>query len=132
MSQENVEIVRRIYDEVSARRQFPPEWFDPACISDFTDVAPEGTLHRGIEATNAAIAAYFGTFDNFHVAVEQIVYADDERVVVAIRDGGRIRDSGTTITSRYFHAWAFRNGKVVRLSSHTDEAAALKAVGLAE
>jgi ketosteroid isomerase-like protein len=88
--------------------------------------------HRGVEATNAAIAAYFGTFENFHVAVEQIVYADHERVVAAIRDGGRIRGSGTEITSRYFHAWTFRDGKVVRLSSHTDEAAALKAVGLAE
>lgn len=132
MSHENIEIVRRIYEEISARREFPPEWFDPACITDFTDVAPEGSLHRGVEATNAAIAAYFDTFENFHVAVEQIVYADNERVVAAIRDGGRIRGSSMEITSRYFHAWAFRDGKVVRLSSHADEAAALNAVGLTE
>jgi ketosteroid isomerase-like protein len=127
MSRENVEIVRRIYEEITVRREFPAEWFDPACISDFTDVAPEGSLHRGVEATNEAIAGYFATFEDFHVAVEQIVYADHERVIAAIRDGGRIRDSGTEITSRYFHAWAFRNGKVVRLSSHTDEAAGVKA-----
>jgi ketosteroid isomerase-like protein len=71
-------------------------------------------------------------FENFHAAVEQIVYADHKRVVAAVRDSGRMRDSSAEITSRYFHAWAFRDGKVVRLSSHTDEAAALKAVGLAE
>ncbi len=63
---------------------------------------------------------------------EEIVYADQQRVVIAIRDGGRIRDSRAEITSRYFHAWRFRDGKVVRLSSHLERAAALKAVGLAE
>jgi ketosteroid isomerase-like protein len=130
MSQENLEIVRRIYEEITVRREFPPEWFDQACITDFTDVAPGGSLHRGVEAANAAIAPYFGTFANFHVAVEQIVYSDRDRVVAAIRDGGQIGDSATEITSRYFHAWTFRDGKVVRLSSHTDEAAARRAVGL--
>ncbi len=132
MSQENVETVRRIYEGISARREFPPECFDPGCITDFTDVAPGGSLHRGVEATNAAIAAYFATFEDFRVAIEQIVYTDHVRVVAAIRDGGRIRDSSAEMTSRYFHAWTFREGKVVRLSSHTDKAAALKAVGLAE
>ena len=131
MSEENVEIMRRIYEEINLRLEFPREWFDPDCVTDWTEIAPEGGLFRGIDATNAAIAAYFGTFENFHVAVEEIVYADEERVVAAIRDGGRIRGSSTEITSPYFHAWTFRDGKVARLSSHTDKAAALKAVGLA-
>ena len=130
MSQENVEIVQRIYEAINARGEFPPERFDAGCITDFTDVAPEGSLHRGVEATNEAIAGYFGTFANFHVVVERIVYADHQRVVAAIRDGGRIRDSSAEITSRYFHSWTFRDGKVTRLSSHTEEASALKSVGL--
>ena len=132
MSQENIEIVRRIYEEITARLEFPREWFAPDCVSDWTEIAPEGGLYRGVDAANAAIAAYFGTFENFHVAADEIVHADRERVVVAIRDGGRIKGSELEITSRYFHAWTFRNGKVVRLSSHTEQAAALKAVGLAE
>jgi ketosteroid isomerase-like protein len=132
MSQENVEVVRRIYEEISLRQEFPNEWFDPACVADFTQVAPEGSLARGIDSINAAIAPYFGTFESFHVVAEEIVYADRDRVVAAIRDGGRIRDSDAEITSRYFHAWTFRDRKVVRLSSHTDKRGALKAVGLAE
>jgi ketosteroid isomerase-like protein len=132
MSQENVEIVRRIYEEINVRLEFPPEWFDPDCVTDWTDVAPDAGLFRGVDATNAAIASYFGTFENFHVEAEEIVYADQDRVVAAIRDGGRIKNSDTEITSRYFHAWTLRDGKVVRLSSHTDRSAALEAVGLAE
>ena len=53
MSQENIEIVRRIYEEINARLEFPREWFDPDCVTDWTDVAPEGDIIHGIEATNA-------------------------------------------------------------------------------
>jgi ketosteroid isomerase-like protein len=132
VSQENVELVRRVYEEITVRRELPAEWFAPSCITDFTDVAPDGGVHHGVEAANAAIAPYFGMFENFHVAVARIVHADHGRVVAAIRDGGQLRDSSREITSRYFHAWSFHKGKVLRLSSHTDETAALKAVGLEE
>jgi len=132
MSETNVEVVRRIYEEINARLEFPPEWFAPDCVTDWTDVAPEGEVMHGIEATNALIASYFGTFDNFHVAAEEIVHADQERVVVEIRDGGRMPGSDTEITSKYFHAWTLRDGKVVALSSHIDRERALKAIGLAD
>src|ERR1700730_18848468 len=112
MSETNVEVVRRIYEEINARLEFPPEWFAPDCVTDWTDVAPEGEVMHGIEATNALIASYFGTFDNFHVAAEEIVHADQERVVVAIRDGGRMPGSDTEITRKYFPAWTLRDGKV--------------------
>jgi ketosteroid isomerase-like protein len=131
MSQENVEIVRRIYEEINVRLEFPREWFAPDCVTDWTDVAPDAGLLEGVDATNAMIASYFGTFENFYVVAEEIVFADQERVVTEIRDGGLMRDSNKEITSRYFHAWTFRDGKVVRLSSHTDRRQALKAVGLA-
>ena len=132
MSRENVEIVRRIYEGINARREFPPEWFAPDCVTDWTDVAPEGELLRGVEATNTALAPYFATFEDFHVVAEEIVHADRERVIVAIRDGGRLRGSDTEISSRYFDVWTFHDGKVVRLSAHTDRTRAFNAVGLEE
>jgi hypothetical protein len=71
-----VEIVRRIYEEITARREFPRGWFDPECVTDWTEVAPGAGRYRGVDATNAAIAPYFGTFENFHVEDEKVVYAD--------------------------------------------------------
>jgi ketosteroid isomerase-like protein len=132
VSQENVEIVQRIYEEINVRLEFPPEWFDPDCVTDWTDVAPDAQLIRGIDATNALIGAYFGTFENFHVTVDEVMYADQQRVVVAIRDRGQMKGSDVQITSQYCHVWTLRDGKVVRLSSHADKAGALKAVGLSE
>src|SRR5438874_11598531 len=120
ISNQNVEIVRRIDGEINLHREYPREWFDPDCVTDWTQVAPDGALDHGVDAANAAVASYFGTFEDFHVEAEDIVYADQERVVAIIRDGGRIRGSNREVTNRYFHAWAFRDGRVIRLSSHLD------------
>jgi hypothetical protein len=50
------EVVRRIYVEISTRQEFPREWFDPACVADFSQVAPEGGPSCGVDSINAAIA----------------------------------------------------------------------------
>ncbi|MGZ3304203.1 MAG: nuclear transport factor 2 family protein [Isosphaeraceae bacterium] len=132
MSQENVEIVRRIYREVGAHLALPGELFDPNCVTDWTQVSPDfGVLH-GVEASQEALASYFGTFEDFHIEVEEVLHDDEERVVTAVRDGGRIKATDAEVWNRFFHAWTFRDGKVVRLSSHTDSAQALEAVGLRE
>src|SRR2546423_4735992 len=120
MSQENVEIVCRIYGEINLHREFPREWFDPDCVTDWTQLAPDGGLDHGVDAANVAVASYFGTFEDFHVEAEDIVYADQERVVAIIRDGGRHRGSSREVTNRYFHAWAFRDGRGIPLSRHLD------------
>jgi len=85
-----------------------------------------------LDASQQALGSYFSTFENFHVAIEEVVHADEGRVVTKIRDGGRMRGSSAEIWSQFFHVWSFREGKVVRWSSYIDRAAALEAVGLPE
>ncbi|MCW2969006.1 MAG: hypothetical protein JWO23_133 [Solirubrobacterales bacterium] len=131
MSQQNLEVVTRIYEELNSHQAFPPELFAPDCVTDLTEVSLDfGVLH-GVDASQKALAPYFGTFDDFHVAAE-VLHADEQLVVTAIRDGGRIRGSGAEVWNRYFHAWTLRDGRVVRLSSHTDREEAFRAVGLAD
>jgi ketosteroid isomerase-like protein len=132
MSQENVELVRRIYEEVSASLVLPRELFDPDCVTDWTQVSPDFGVLRGVDASQAALASYFETFENFHVAAEEIVHADEQRVITAVRDGGRIKGTDGEVWNRFFHAWTFRDGKVIRLSSHTDRDQALEAAGLSD
>ncbi len=132
MSQENVEVVRRIYREVSSRRALPKELFDADCVTDWTEVSPDfGVLH-GADATEEAVASYFQTFEDFHVEAEAVLHADSERVVTAVRDGGRMKASNAEVSNHFFHAWTLRDGKVVRLSSHLVRERALEAVGLRE
>ena len=132
MSQENIATVTRFYAEVGKRKALPPEFFAPDCVTDWAEVSPDFNRLEGVDATQKALGPYFETFDNYHVDVLQVVRMDQHRVVVAVRDGGRIRGSGAEVWNRYFHAWVFREGKATWLSSHTNQAQALKAVGLEE
>jgi ketosteroid isomerase-like protein len=131
MTDENVEIVKRIYEELNSHQALPPELFAPDCLIDLSEVSLDFRVLHGVQASQNALSPYFAAFDDFHVAAE-VLHADEHRVVTAIRDGGLIRGSGAEIWNRYFHAWTLRDGTVVRLSSHTDREEAFKAVGLAE
>jgi ketosteroid isomerase-like protein len=131
MSQENVAVVMRIYQQVSASLALPAEPFASDCVTDWTQVSPDFGVAHGVAATNEALSSYFETFENYHVEADEILHADKNRVVTSVRDGGRISGSETEVSNRFFHTWTFRNGKVIRLSSHTDRERALEAAGLA-
>lgn len=131
MSQENIEIVRRVYEEISDRLDVPPELFDPEFVMDMREIADIG-IHRGLPAARQVFRQYATTFDDFRVELEEVIHADDERVVVRIRDGGRVRASDAEVWNRYFDVWTFREGKAVRMSAHTERARALQAAGLRE
>jgi ketosteroid isomerase-like protein len=132
MSQQNVEIVKRAYEGVTATLELPPELFDSDWELDIRDVSAEvvGVL-RGLEAAEA-MRPYWETFEAFHVEIEEVIHADEVQVVDLVRDGGRMKGSDAEVWNRFFHVWTFRDGKVVRVSIHTDRSSALEAAGLRE
>ena len=59
MSEENVEIVRRVYEAVSANLwDAPSELFDPEYEVDLTDAGPDLGVISGVEASEAALRGY--------------------------------------------------------------------------
>jgi ketosteroid isomerase-like protein len=132
MSQENVEIVRRAYEGVSARLEPPRAVFGPNYEMDASDVAPDIGVVRGYDAAQEAFLPYWETFDDFRVEIEEVVHSDDDHVIMRVRDGGRMRGSDSEVRNRFFHVWTFADGKAIRLSIHTDKNRALEAVGLRE
>jgi ketosteroid isomerase-like protein len=133
MSQENVEIVRRIYNEVSAGQwKAPPDLFDRRYEVDLTDAGPDLGVIRGVEATETALREYTETFENFRIELLDVIHADDEYVITAVRDGGRLKGSDSEVWNRFFHVWRFHDGRVRRRSSHRNKEEALEAAGLSE
>jgi ketosteroid isomerase-like protein len=130
MSEENVQTVRRVYEGVNARLETPPELFDRAYEFDNTELWPDLVEVLGFEAAQEAMREYWETFDAYHVEIEEVVHADEGRVVNAVRDGGRMRGTDAEVWNRFFHVWTFRDGRIVRLSVHTDRARALEVAGL--
>ena len=130
MSQENVEIVRRMYDAVSARLVTPPELLAPGYEVDAGEVSPEGSWPRDYEGAEEVLRDYWQTFEQFHIEVEEVIHADDQQVVTVVRDGGRMKGTDSEVWNRFFHVWTINDGKIARLSIHTDRGRALQAAGL--
>ena len=83
-------------------------------------------LHRKLCASTGE------TFEAYNVEIDEVIYADEGRVVDVVRDGGRVKGTDAEVWNRFFHVWTFRDGRIVRLSNHTDRDRALEAAGLSE
>ena len=131
MSQENVEAVKGAYEGANARSEFPAELFDAFWELDLREVSPEdaGVVRA---TTQEAFREYWAMFDDFHIELEEVIHADEEQVVTAVVDSGRMRGSDAEVSNRFFHVWGFGEGKITRMSVHTDRTRALEVAGLAE
>ena len=134
MGQDNVEIVRRVYQDIP--RNFDPNnpmraLYAPDFELDQSDLALDvEDVAVGFEAADAALREYWETFKDFSVKLEEIIHADERQVVTRVRDGGRIKGSDSEVWSTFFHVWTFADSKVTRLSLHNDRNRALEAAGL--
>jgi ketosteroid isomerase-like protein len=131
MSRENVEIVRRVYEEFNRTGVPPAQLFHNDAEFDPSRALPDAEVLRGAEQFLALIADYSSAFEDFRVDAEALMDGGDH-VVAVVRDGGRLKGSGSEIWNRFVHVWTLRDRKVVRWASYSDKAEALEAVGLHE
>jgi ketosteroid isomerase-like protein len=75
---------------------------------------------------------YWVTFEDFRTELEVPIHADQKQVVTVARDHGRMREGDGEVSNRFFHVWTVGEGRITRLSVHTDIGGALEAAGLAE
>jgi ketosteroid isomerase-like protein len=129
MSRENVEIARAAYsawnrgdlDAVAARMHPDIEMTQDSRI-------PGATNTTGRSAARAWLGAFFETWEQFDLTVEEIVDAGEQVAVVAlIRARGKA--SGASVEQRIGHVLTFSGGKAVRWQSYTTPEEALEAVG---
>ena len=134
MSEENVEVVREVYARINADPQEPasPEFFHLDYEFDARDVAPDMGILRGLEVADEALRDYWAMFEGFHIELIEVLHSDEELVVTAIQDGGRMKGSDAEVWNRFFHVFTLRGGKVALISAHTDKDRALEAAGLSE
>jgi hypothetical protein len=132
MSQENVELVRKLFDATSrgdwdavlAAYSSEIEWDD-------RDLRPEGAIHRGIDAMRQEMRAWFGTWTNYRQEVEQMLDAG-EHVVVLVRESGEGKGSGAAMDQRIGVVITVRGQLIVRQTLYREPHHAVEAVGLAE
>jgi ketosteroid isomerase-like protein len=135
MSQENVETVRRIFEDFET-----PGWdtalalLDPDVEFDWSAAeGPYADIYRGREAVRQVTEGYFGDEAWERVSITpDVLHADSDIVVVLAHIKGRGKLSGVEVEARLAQVWTVRGGKVVRMKYYHDKTEAFEAVGLSE
>jgi ketosteroid isomerase-like protein len=128
MSQENVEVVRRIY---KAGIPAPPELIDPG----FEWIPDERhTLTRGPIRGREDVQRYFeDLIESVHPQVElEELFDRGDQVMAFVRIRGRGDASGVELDVQTAHLWTLRHGRAVRGEVYADRDRALEAAGLSE
>ena len=141
MSQENVKIVRSLYeigagdwfsvapDQIDrAFREYVDEQFEARLPSDYPEGEP---VFRGREGFDEMLAMLGDTWGKWRLEPERFLDAGDRVVVFAriLAEGGA---SGVPIEVETAHVWTIRGARAVSMHTYRDRSQALEAAGLAE
>jgi len=138
VSQENVEIVRRLFDAVAGRDAATVlalydrdlEW--DGSRSRWSELLQAGVSFRGHEGLRRFSRAYYEMWESFHDEIQELIDAGDH-VVSVVTTRGRGRTSGIDVEWRgNAGVWTIREGKIVKVAWFSTRSEALKAVGLEE
>jgi ketosteroid isomerase-like protein len=141
MSQENVELVRRLYSLRPDAAGFVRGEFDDVFLDyfhpDFELMPPSSypdtyeSAYRGLEGAHRWFRQMDEIWDDWRFEAERFFDAGN-RVVVFVRVSGSAKQSGAALAISTAHVLTLRDGRVTRTDVFLDRLEALEAVGLPE
>lgn len=127
MSQENVDIVRSIYDAwregTSARQYMHPE---------IEYVNPPDAVEPGTRRGADSFARIRDAYDDVRINPDEVIDAGGDEIVVIATVHATGRGSRVPIEWHHGYIWTIEQGRAVRFRWFNDPALALEAVGLRE
>jgi uncharacterized protein len=140
MSQENVEIVRRLYEEwwAGLERGDPGAVFDSEEVTDDCEFTVEGgmpdgrSVWRGREEYVEWFRTWTSEFEGWSLRLERLMDAGRDRVVALTHQSGTGKESGVPVELNVGVVWELKEGRVIRARNYVSHADALEAAGLSE
>jgi ketosteroid isomerase-like protein len=134
MSEENVEVVRRLNDLWKSRDLAQiPELCDPEIVIDTSRNVFNPDAYRGYDGVQRLVEGTDEMWDSFEVELLEVIDAGDDTVFAASRISGVGRGSGVEVEMDLFQVVTLRDGKVVSaIGGYRDRAEALEDAGLSE
>ena len=123
MSQENVNVVKRIYeafgkgDVLAVFEQFDPniEW-----IAADNSPAAVGSPYHGLEAVRDGVfSRTVSIFDGFTIRVDELLDAGDKVVMLGYYLAIH-KETGKEIRAQVAHIWTVSSGKATKFQQYTD------------
>jgi ketosteroid isomerase-like protein len=131
MSEENVEVVQRMYEAFHGGNAAAAlACFDPDVVIDVSRRFSGGIGH-GRDELNKLISEWVGTFDEWREEIAEIRDRGTQVYVLAVQHG-RGKGSGVEVEDRYALIYEVRGDKIARMTMYGEPAEALEAAGLSE
>ncbi|CAN5141948.1 hypothetical protein BH24ACT23_BH24ACT23_01250 [soil metagenome] len=137
MSQENVEIVRGLYDAIyRGDTHIVLDTYDPGVTWDFTHSPFATVFKQTIYQGHGGLRAFMKerteeAWDEIADELEELVDAGDQ-VISVVCSRGRGRTSGAEVSKAHAGAWTFHERKVVQVQWFGTRDDALEVAGLSE
>jgi len=134
MSEENVEIARRIYAEWERGQMTAGvQLFDTEIVFEsFLPDANERVVANGSEEVEAFMREFLRNWRDYRLIGDEFREIGRDKVFVAGRQTATGRLSGVAVEGPMCSVWTFRNRKIVGLVFEPDRDKALEAAGLPE
>jgi ketosteroid isomerase-like protein len=133
MSKENVEILRRLYEQW-ASGDLAADCFDPDV--EYSRIGTETPDMEGrwlgLDEFSIAMLEYLRPFSDLRIEAERIIDLGGDRVLVLSRQTAQGKQSGVPIDHEAGDVFTLRDGKIVRYDAYWNRADALEAAGLPE
>jgi ketosteroid isomerase-like protein len=132
MSEENVEIVRRMYDAFhSGNADGALAHFDPDVLVDASRARPDGGMGQVHEQLSAIVAAWMGTWDESREEITEVRDLGSQVLVLSVQHG-RGKGSGVEVEAPYALLYDVHGAKITRVTMFPTQQEALEAAGLSE
>ena len=135
MSQENVEIVARLYNECwgPGKLELVPEILHPDIVWTAIESAPDSGTRRGHVECRAYMNDWLESFDLATMPIEEARSASDGRLVCALHGVGTEKRTGLKTEIRFAATFGFApDGRLVEIHEYATHQKALEAEGLSE
>ena len=135
MSQENVEVVRRVYEAASSRDAntvydlYAPDVELDASRLDLAGVAGVKGISRGHDGLKKFFREWHEAWGDIDYTYDELIDAGD-RVISIVTRHARGRASGIEVERPFALLWTVREGRVIRVVWFLDRDDALEAAGL--
>jgi uncharacterized protein len=131
MSDENIEILKAGFAGFETGQFFG--LLDPEIEWEARGDLPDSSIYRGHAGVQQLLGRFSEVMDEVWFQPDEFIPVGDDRVVVALRWGGKGKGSGVVLEETH-ETWLFtlRNRKVARVQEFPTRREALEAAGLSQ
>jgi ketosteroid isomerase-like protein len=130
MSQENVELVQRLYERWG-RGDRALDVLDPDFDLTMAAGRPDEARFHGHAGWVEFVRDWVGTWHTYRVETDEYIDAGDD-VLVRLREVGKLHETGPEVSQTGTAVLTIREGLVIRYRGFVEHKEALEAVGMRE